>query len=363
MKHGQLSSFVRCDDSAQRIASAEHNKQRAGKRKESPVCFACFAAIFFFFSCSRSRTPSFSLEDYTHHRGITSGCCCGSFVRISPLPPFTSPFFFFFFLSCYLFDLSSSRYGGARFNFFYIFHRRRCLFGPRSQGSKQISEYLGDILCLFLFNHVDRVTCIIPWLKSHSLCRRLWRPLGGKRSFFFFFWKMLGKRDKRQIVCYQSAEIFNIFRSSWADYTADDTFMRTLEETRNFRTRGGRDFCVEFCRCIKMRHLAPWIACYFHGFVTDWSIHAQAISAYWLSYVNAHNKRLHILSPLSYVIRIITVWTVFGNDGVNETPSASLVCWQRWMQEADTKKMGCWRYRVAAALVIIISQTASRNWN
>jgi hypothetical protein len=32
------------------------------------------------------------------------------------------------------------------------------------------------------------------------------------------------------------------------------------------------------------------------------------------------------------------------------------------MQEAD-KKMGCWRYRVAAAaaLVIIISQTASRN--
>lgn len=166
---------------------------------------------------------------------------------------------------------------------------------PDRQGSKQISEYLGDILC---FSLIMSIVCDVYYygtMAKKSFIMQTTLTTSWREKIFFFF-KCLGK-DKRQIVCYQSTGIFNIFRSSWADYTADDTYMRTLEETRNFRRRGGRDFCVEFCRCIKMRHLAPWIACYFHGFVTDWSIHAQAISAYWLSYVNAHNKRLHTFPP------------------------------------------------------------------
>ena len=208
------------------------------KRKSRLLCLLCF---FLFFSApDPARRLPLSLEDYTHHRGITSGCCCGSFVRISPLPPFTSPFFFVvLFIWSFIITLW---WREIQFLIFSI-AADVCL-DPDRQGSKQISEYLGDILC---FSLIMSIVCDVYYygtMAKKSFIMQTTLTTSWREKIFFFF-KCLGK-DKRQIVCYQSTGIFNIFRSSWADYTADDTYMRTLEETRNFRIRGGGTFVLNF---------------------------------------------------------------------------------------------------------------------
>jgi hypothetical protein len=165
---------------------------------------------------------------------------------------------------------------------------------PDRQGSKQISEYLGDILC---FSLIMSIVCDVYYygtMAKKSFIMQTTLTTSWREKIFFFL--MLGKRQATDRLLSINGNIQYISLVMGRLHSRRHIYENTRRD-EEFSYKRGRDFCVEFCRCIKMRHLAPWIACYFHGFVTDCSIHAQAISAYWLSYVNAHNKRLHTFPP------------------------------------------------------------------